>query len=51
MLNFTPLKLVMTKNKDKEKSKIKEKLKSYQKDKRDILKRVQKLRKIKKDGE
>lgn len=40
----------MTKNKGKEKSKIKEKLKSYQKDKRDILKRVQKLRKVKKDG-
>ena len=40
----------MTKSKGKEKSKIKEKLESYQKDKRDILKRVQKLRKIKKDG-
>ena len=40
----------MTKDKGKEKSKMKGKLKSYQKDKRDILKHVQKLRKVKKDG-
>ena len=36
--------------KDKSKSLLKEKIKSLQEDKREILKRVQKLRKIKKGG-
>ena len=40
----------MTKIKDREKSNVKGKAKTYQKDKRDILKFVQKLRKVKKDG-
>lgn len=39
---------VMAKSKDKIKSRIKGKIKNYQKDKRDILKLVPKLRKIKK---
>lgn len=36
--------------KNKRKQKAKEKITTYQKDKRDILKFVQKLRKVKKDG-
>jgi len=40
----------MAKSRDKTKSKIKGKIKNYQKDKRDILKFVPKLRKVKKDG-
>ena len=40
----------MLKGKDEGKSKIGEKTMIYQKDKRDILKFVQKLRKVKKDG-
>ena len=40
----------MAKGRDKEKSKVKGEAKTYQKDKRDILKFVQKLRKVKKDG-
>lgn len=40
----------MFKSKDKEKYKGKGKIKTYQKDKRDILKFVPKLRKVKKDG-
>jgi len=40
----------MVKSKGKEKSINKEKMKTYQKDKRDILKLVPKLRKIKRNG-
>jgi len=40
----------MDKSKGKEKFKVKEKIKNYQKDRRDILKLVPKLRKVKKDG-
>jgi len=40
----------MVKDNDKGKFKVKRKTMSYQKDKRDILKFVQKLRKVKKDG-
>ena len=40
----------MVKDRDKKKYKVKGEAKSYQKDKRDILKFVQKLRKVKKDG-
>ena len=40
----------MAKGRDKEKSKVKGKMMTYQKDKRDILKFVRKLRKVKKDG-
>ena len=40
----------MVKGKDQGKSKAKGKIETYQKDKRDILKFVQKLRKVKKDG-
>jgi hypothetical protein len=38
----------MAKSRDKTKSKIKGKIKDYRKDKRDILKFVPKLRKVKK---
>ena len=40
----------MVKVKDKGKLKTKGKIETYQKDKRDILKFVKKLRKVKKDG-
>jgi hypothetical protein len=38
----------MVGNKEEDKSKVKRKIKNYQKDKRDILKFVPKLRKVKK---
>ena len=40
----------VSESKGKEKSKVKGKIKDYRKDKRDILKFVPKIRKVKKDG-
>jgi len=40
----------MVKSKVKEKSKNREKMKNYKKDKRDILKLVPKVRKVKRNG-